>query len=249
MFNKTSIEKDFIMRFQEKHQLPGTLICVEGIDGSGKSTQLALLREWLSNTIGGVIYTEWNSSKLISQTTKKAKKKNLLSPRTFSLLHAVDFADRLEQIIVPSLKAGFIVLADRYVYTAFARDVARGVDFNWVQNMYGFAIRPDLAMYFRVPVDISLERICFNREPKYYEAGMDIGLSSDPYESYTIFQGRVISNYDTMVDKLGLVKIDATDTIHNQQLEFREIVRAKLEEKGIHIKDKKGKNNIHDIRS
>jgi dTMP kinase len=229
------------MRFQDEHQLPGTLICVEGIDGSGKSTQLALLREWLNNTLGGIIYTEWNSSKLISQTTRKAKKKNLLSPRTFSLLHAVDFADRLEQIIVPSLKAGFIVLADRYVYTAFARDVARGVDFNWVQNMYGFAIKPDLAMYFRVPVEISLERICFNRAPKYYEAGMDIGLSDDPYESYRIFQGRVIDQYDKMVDNFGLHQIDATDTIHNQQLKFREKVKEILEAKGIHIKDNKRK--------
>ncbi|MEW5820850.1 MAG: dTMP kinase [Cyanobacteriota bacterium] len=224
------------MRFQEDHQLPGTLICVEGIDGSGKSTQLALLKEWLTSTMGQVIFTEWNSSKLISRTTKKAKRKNLLSPRTFSLLHAVDFADRLEQIIVPSLKAGFIVLADRYVYTAFARDVARGVDFTWVQNMYGFAIRPDLSVYFRVPVDISLERICYNRAPKYYEAGMDLGLSHDPYESYRIFQGRVIEQYDKMVDSFGLKQIDATDTIHHQQLLFRNIVKDKLIEKGIEIK-------------
>lgn len=224
------------MRFQEEHQLPGTLICVEGIDGSGKSTQLALLKEWLTNTCGQVIFTEWNSSNLISSTTKRAKKKNLLSPRLFSILHAVDFADRLEQIIVPSLKAGFIVLADRYVYTAFARDSARGVDFNWVKNMYGFAVKPDLAVYFGVPVDISLDRICFNRAPKFYEAGMDLGLSSDPYESYKIFQGRVIDKYEDMTDSLGLQKIDATDTIHNQQLLFREIVKKKLAEKGISVK-------------
>lgn len=224
------------MRFQEEHQLPGTLICVEGIDGSGKSTQLALLKEWLTSTCGQVIFTEWNSSKLISRTTKQAKKKNLLSPRMFSILHAVDFADRLEQIIVPSLKAGFIVLADRYVYTAFARDTARGVDFNWVQNMYGFAVKPDLAVYFGVPVDISLDRICFNRAPKFYEAGMDLGLSNDPYESYKIFQGRVIDQYETMTKTLGLKKIDATDTIHNQQLLFRDIVRKKLAEKGISVK-------------
>lgn len=229
------------MRFQENHQLPGTLICVEGIDGSGKSTQLSLLREWLTSTLGQVIYTEWNSSKLISQTTKKAKKKNLLSPRTFSLLHAVDFADRLEQVIVPSLKAGFIVLADRYVYTAFARDVARGVDFNWVRNMYGFAIKPDLTVYFRVPVEVSLERICFNRVPKYYEAGMDLGLSNDPYESYKIFQTKAVEQYDKMVELLELLQIDATETIHVQQLEFREIVKNKLLEKGIHLKENRKK--------
>lgn len=153
------------MRLNTEHNLPGILIVVEGIDGSGKSTQLSILRDWLAGTGQDVIFTEWNSSELISQTTRKAKKKNLLSPRTFSILHAVDFADRLEQVIVPALKAGFIVLSDRYAYTAFARDAARGVDKNWVKNMYGFAIKPDLAVYFKVPVEVSLERICSNRQP------------------------------------------------------------------------------------
>lgn len=125
---------------------------------------------------------------MISQTTKLAKKKNMLSPRTFSLLHAVDFADRLKQIIAPALKAGFIVLADRYAYTAFARDVARGVDPNWVRGVYNFAIKPDLSVYFDIDPKTSLERICSNRRvPKFYEAGMDLKLSNDPYESYMIF--------------------------------------------------------------
>ena len=152
-------------RLNQPHNLPGVLVCVEGIDGSGKSTQLAILRDWLKSRKQDVIFTEWNSSDLISQTTKIAKKKNLLSPRTFSLLHAVDFADRLEQVIIPALKAGFIVLADRYVYTAFARDVARGVDRDWVRKVYGFAVKPDLTLYFRVSEDVSLERICSNRSP------------------------------------------------------------------------------------
>lgn len=223
------------MRLTKSHNLPGTLIVVEGVDGSGKSTQISLLKDWLVSTVHDVIFTEWNSSRLISETTRKAKKKNLLTPRTFSLLHAVDFADRLEQIIVPALKAGFTVLADRYVYTAFARDVARGVDKNWVRNMYGYAINPDLAFYFNVPVDVSLSRICTNRAPKYYEAGMDLNLSNDPYESYKIFQGRVISEYDKMVDEYGLIKIEASETIHNQQVLLREIVRNKLAEKGIRV--------------
>ncbi len=225
------------MRLNKSHDLPGTLIVVEGIDGSGKSTQLALLREWLCHTIKDVIFTEWNSSDLISQTTKKAKKKNQLSPRTFSILHAIDFADRLEQVIVPSLKAGFTVLADRYTYTAFARDVARAVDPNWVRNMYGFAIKPDLALYFKVPVDISLDRICLNRAPKFYEAGMDLNLSQDPYESYKIFQTNVINEYDKMIDEYGLIKIDAIDSIHNQQMLFRDIVTKTLNAKGIEIKE------------
>lgn len=223
------------MRLDKNHELPGTLIVVEGIDGSGKSTQLAILRDWLQNIGQDVIFTEWNSSKLISQTTKKAKKKNLLSPRTFSLLHAVDFADRLEQVIVPALKAGFIVLADRYAFTAFARDVARGVQPDWVRNTYGFAIKPDLSMYFRIPVEISLERICSNRQPKFYEAGMDLDLNSNPYESYKIFQNRVINEYDKMVKEYDLIKIDATNTVHEQQLIFRKIVIKKLQEKGLNV--------------
>jgi dTMP kinase len=223
------------MRLSQIHELPGTLIVVEGVDGSGKSTQVALLRDWLVSAVDEVIFTEWNSSRIISETTKKAKKKNLLSPRTFSLLHAVDFADRLEQIIVPALKAGFIVLADRYVYTAFARDVARGVDKNWVRNMYGFAVNPDLAFYFNVPVEVSLSRICTNRAPKFYEAGMDLNLSSDPYESYKIFQSKVIDEYEKMVDEYGLIKINASDTIHSQQVLLREMVKQKLSEKGMRL--------------
>lgn len=221
------------MRLSQPHNLKGTLICVEGIDGSGKSTQLTILRDWLKSLKQDVIFTEWNSSELISQTTKLAKKKNLLSPRTFSLLHAVDFADRLEQIIIPALKAGFIVLADRYVYTAFARDVARGVDPDWVRQMYGFAVQPDLTLYFHVPVEVSLERICSNRSPKFYEAGMDLKLSNDPYESYRIFQNRVNEEYRKMVKEYNLFEIDATETLHSKQMVFREEVKKLLAKKGI----------------
>jgi len=224
-----------LAKLTQKHNLKGTLVCVEGIDGSGKSTQLALLRDWLKSTGQDVIFTEWNSSPLISQTTKLAKKKNLLSPRTFSLLHAVDFADRLKQVIAPALKAGFIVLADRYAYTAFARDAARGVDPNWVRNVYDFAIKPDLAIYFDIDPKDAMERICFNRAPKFYEAGMDLKLSSDPYESYIIFQSRVIKEYNAMVDEFGLVKLDAMDSIHSKQVKIREMLKNVLNEKGIEV--------------
>lgn len=222
-------------KLNTKHDLKGTLVCVEGIDGSGKSTQLSLLRDWLKNRGQDVIFTEWNSSELISQTTKLAKKKNLLSPRTFSLLHAVDFADRLKQVIAPALKAGFIVLADRYAYTAFARDVARGVDPNWVRKVYDFAIKPDLAVYFDIDPKLSMERICFNRAPKFYEAGMDLKLSNDPYESYMIFQGRVIDEYKKMVDEYGLIQLDAKDSIHSKQVKIREMLCEILGSKGIKI--------------
>ena len=222
-----------MFRFQKEHDLKGTLICVEGIDGSGKTTQLTILHDWLKSIGQDVIYTEWNSSQLISKTTKVAKKKNLLSPRTFSLLHAVDFADRLEQIIIPALKAGFIVLADRYVYTAFARDVARGVDTNWVRGLYGFAIQPDLTLYFSVSAEESLKRICANREPKFYEAGMDLKLSNNPYKSYVIFQNRVNAEYQKMLDEFSIVEIDATKSIHAKQLDVRQKVKEVLARKGV----------------
>lgn len=222
-------------KLTEKHTYEGTLVCVEGIDGSGKSTQLALLRDWLKSIGKDVIYTEWNSSPLISQTTKLAKKKNMLSPRTFSLLHAVDFADRLKQVIAPALKAGFIVLADRYAYTAFARDVARGVDPKWVREVYNFAIKPDLTIYFDIDPKTSMERICFNRTPKFYEAGMDLKLSSDPFESYILFQTKVVKEYKKMLNEFDIVRLDAKDSIHKKQVEIRSMLTKILEDKGVEI--------------
>ena len=210
-----------MIRFSKNHDYKGVLICVEGIDGSGKSTQIELLHSWLNSINVDTILTQWNSSDLISNTTKKAKKKNLLSGRTFSLLHAVDFADRLERTIKPALNAGFVVLADRYVYTAFARDVARNVDPKWVRNMYSFAIKPDITFYFDVSPKDSLERICSNRQPSFYEAGMDMKLSNNPYKSYVIFQNRIVEQYKQMIDEFGLIKIDALDDIRKNRSRYR----------------------------
>jgi dTMP kinase len=161
------------------------------------------------------------------------KKKDLLTPTTFSLLHATDFADRLTFKIVPALKAGMIVLADRYAFTAFGRDVARGVSPRWVRELYSFAVRPDVAFYFRVPVEISLARLLRGRAKiKYHEAGMDMHLSEDILESFKLFQGRIIDEYDQMVDEFGLRVIDATLEIDDQQQEVREIVSDMLRETG-----------------
>src|SRR5258705_11910059 len=160
----------------QPHEYPGKLFVVEGIDGSGKTTQLGLLAKWLSAEGHPVFQTEWNSSALVKAATKAGKKKNALTPTTFSLLHATDFADRQLYNIVPPLKAGMIVLADRYAYTAFARDVARGVDRRWGRDLYSFAVRPDLALYFRVPIDRSLTRLMAGRvKLKFYPRGTDSG--------------------------------------------------------------------------
>ncbi len=207
------------------NQHPGVLIVVEGIDGSGKSTQLRLLHKWLQSEGYGVFFSEWNSSPLVKGTTKLGKKRRSLSPTTFSLIHATDFADRTEHQILPALKAGAIVLADRYIYTAFARDAARGVSRKWVRNLYSFCVKPDIALYFRVPLEVSLDRILTGRaQLKYYEAGMDIGLSNDIRESFTLFQDRIMREYDAMTDEFGLTVVDGTRTIEEQQSQVRAIV-------------------------
>jgi dTMP kinase len=216
-------------RLDGAHPYPGRLIVVEGIDGSGKSTQLLLLERWLRARGYPVHFTEWNSSRLVSRSMRRGKRKNLLTPTTFSLLHAVDFADRMTYQILPPLKAGMIVLADRYVFTAFARDVARGVHPDWVRAVYSFALRPDLTLYFRVPIDVALERLLAGRSKlKYHEAGMDLGLSTDPVESFRAFQSRVLEIYDHLAHEFGMRIVDATGEIPFQQRTCRRMVNEVL---------------------
>ena len=144
---------------------------------------------------------------------------------TFSLLHATDFADRLLYKIIPPLKAGMIVLADRYAYTAFARDATRGVDRQWVRELYGFAVRPDLSLYFKVPIDVSVDRLLARRvKLKFYEAGMDLGWSANPIESFRLFQGKVLDEYDQLVPEFGLEVIDAKSSITEQQRLVRGVI-------------------------
>ena len=208
-----------------RNESRGKLIIVEGIDGSGKSTQIHLLEKWLAYKGVSVFRSEWNSSEMVKEITSKGKKKGLLTPTTFSLLHATDFADRYERNISPLLRAGHFVLADRYVYTAFARDIVRGCNPEWVKKVYDFAIKPDVAFYFKVPVDIAVDRILIGRPKlKYYEAGMDMNLSNDQYESYRIFQGRIIEQYDSLAQSEGFTVIDGTLNIEEQQ----NIVRKKI---------------------
>jgi len=208
---------------------PGRLFIVEGTDGSGKSTQIYLLKRWLEDSGYPVFFTEWNSSKLIKSATRRAKKKNTLTPTTFSLIHACDFADRYEQMMLPHLRAGYIVLADRYVYTAYARDMARGCDPEWVRNVYRFAVRPTISFYFQTPLEVSLERILGSRPAlKYHEAGMDLGLSSDPVESFKLFQGMIKRHYDEMATREHFRIVDATQTVEEQQAYVRQAVSERL---------------------
>src|SRR4051812_26778902 len=214
----------------KSHEYPGKLLVVEGIDGSGKTTQLGLLAKWLAAEGHKVFVTEWNSSALVKAATKTGKKKNALTPMTFSLLHATDFADRLLYNIIPPLKAGMIVLADRYAYTAFARDATRGVDRQWVRELYSFAVRPDVTLYFRVPIDVSLDRLMARRvKLKFYEAGMDMGWSANPIESFRLFQGKVLDEYDRLVEEFGLNVVSAVGSITEQQRVVRSLVSQHLE--------------------
>src|ERR1700733_6917695 len=212
-----------------KRPYPGALVVVEGIDGSGKSTQLYLLKRWLE--LGGyrTHFTEWNSSPLVKSATRRGKQRRLLTPTTFSLLHAADFADRCERQILPLLNGGYLVLADRYIYTAFARDAARACSPHWLRNLYSFAPIPDITFYFRAPLEVAVNRIIAGRPKlKYYEAGMDLGISLDRTESFRIFQERILNNYDQMVKTDDFVLMDGTIRVNKLQKLMRQLLKEKI---------------------
>lgn len=217
------------MEMKTKHGYPGLLIIIEGTDGSGRSTQVNKLREWLALECYGVMVSEWKSSRLMANVIDKAKERDLLSATTFSLMYAADFADRLENSIIPALKAGLIVIADRYSYTAYARDVVRGVNPDWVQKMYDFAPEPDLVFYLKMPVDALLKRIIATGGFDYYESGRDIGLSTDFYESFKIYQERVLAEYSKMTDKYNFIELDGTGEITAIQGKIRQSMKRLLD--------------------
>jgi dTMP kinase len=209
---------------------PGRLIAVEGLDGSGKSTQIYLLKRWLEAEGIKVYFSEWNSSELVKAATSKGKKRELLTPTTFSLIHATDFADRYERHLLPLLRAGYVVLCDRYIFTAFARDVVRGCPPEWVRGLYNFAAQPDLTIFFKADLEVSLNRILEGRPKlKFFEAGMDLGLSSDPYESFRIFQGRILEQYMAMSDEFNFVVMDANLHVEKQQVLVRKLVGERID--------------------
>jgi dTMP kinase len=212
------------------NNLPGKLIAVEGLDGSGKSTQVYLMKRWLELEGYKVFFTEWNSSSLVKEATRKGKKRQLLTSTTFSLIHCTDFADRYERQVLPLLHAGYIVLADRYIYTAFARDAVRGCDREWIRKLYSYARHPDITFFFNVPLTIALERILDGRpQLKYHEAGMDLGFSTDPYESFKIFQGKIHEEYLRMAEEFEFVTVDGSQPPDLQQQSVRALLQDRID--------------------
>ena len=205
-------------QFKTKNGYEGLLIVIEGTDGSGKSTQLELLKKYIQAQSYGVMVSEWKTSRLIANVIDDAKDRNLLNATTYSLLYAADFADRLENQIIPALKSGFIVLLDRYYYTALARDVVRGQDIEWVKNLYDYAPEPDLVFYLDMPVDVLLKRIIGTTGLDFYESGRDVGFSTDFYKSFEIYQKKCLEQYNNMKSEYNFKSIDGTlpiKTIHN----------------------------------
>jgi dTMP kinase len=208
----------------------GSLIVVEGVDGSGKSTQLNLIARWLESNGFAVVQTEWTSSENVRPLIKQIKRKPILiDPRVFSLLYVADVAERVRNIINGALKAGMIVLCDRYVYTALSRDMARGLEEKWVKQIYDFVPRPDIAFYFQVPAEVALSRK--TSMPKFYEAGMDIGLSKNPKIAFEIFQRRVIKTYDDIAKGMNFHVIDGSDRIYRTFPKVKNIVATFIKNK------------------
>jgi len=180
-------------------QLSGKLVAIEGADGSGRSTQIALLRDWLEGRGHAVVDVGLRRSTLVSKQLDQAKQGNILGPTTLSLFYATDFADQLENIIVPALRSGFIVLADRYIYTLMARDLVRGADRPWLESLYGIALIPDAVFYLRVSPKQLVERN-FQKHVTldYWESGMDIGLSRDMFDSFMTYQKLIQREFTRM---------------------------------------------------
>ena len=210
------------------HGLPGTLIVVEGVDRSGRSTQIARLVEWLDLRGVDVVRTDWSTSPHISKAIHKAKAEGALRPITFSLFYAADFADRVANVIVPALERGEVVVADRYVYTAFARDVARGADRRWLTTLYRYAPQPDIVIYLRVLPDVTQQRVpsvpvkAIDR----YEAGLDLGLSDDPARSFQIYQQRVFEEFERLAVEYQFKVVEGDGIVDAISRSIRDIVCA-----------------------
>ena len=199
------------------------LVAFEGPDGSGKTTQRKLFKTWLKAEGYQVVTTKWNSSKLVRPLIKTRKAIRALSPEEFSLLHAADFRHRIEHVVMPALWAGKLVIADRFLFTGLARDVARGLDLDWVLKLYQPLLWPDMVFYFSISPGTSSQRVSAKRTPNFYEAGQDVTRMDDPAASYERFITRVIREYESLALIFNFVTVDAERSIAEQHWEIRRI--------------------------
>lgn len=214
------------------HQMPylprdgrtGKLIVIEGTDGVGRSTQAFMLKEWLEVQGYAVMDTGWTRSKLVGQAITDAKMGHSLHRMTYCLMYATDLADRLEYQIIPALRSGFVVLADRYIYTALARGIARGADKQWLGDLYGFAVAPDLVFYLQLPVGDLVQRVLAAGKMNYWESGMDMNYGDDIYESFIAYQGELIRQFDAMAEEYGFTTLDARQDPQTIQKQLRRAV-------------------------
>lgn len=210
-------------------EVKGKLITIEGTDGTGRSTQVALLKNWLEVQGYAVVETGWARSGLMHKSIELAKSGNIMDRMTFTLLYATDFADRFEKQIIPALKSGHIVLADRYVFTAFARDVVREADTKWIRNVFSFALIPDIVLYLKIDIESLIPRVIESGGINYWEAGMDLHMGQDLFDSFVNYQSRLITEYDKLAKEFSFEVIDAGKTVDAIQEDIREKVKAVLD--------------------
>ena len=207
---------------------PGHLIVIEGTDGVGRSTQIELLRTWLEVEGYAVSNTGWTRSPLLADTINEAKAGHELTVTTFSLLYAADFADRIEHQIIPALKAGFIVIADRYMYTAFARNAVMGADPEWTRQVFGMALVPDLVLYLSIDLEHLVPRVLEGKGMDYWESGMHLALGTDIFDSFEHYQRRLLAEYDRLAEEFGFIGVDARRPVEEIQRDLREHIAAYL---------------------
>ncbi len=195
--------------YRKLDKLQGKLIVLEGTDGVGRSTQIKILRRWLEDEGYAVSDTGLARSVLTQAGLDEAKEGHTLGPLTMGLFYAADFADRIENLIIPALQAGFVVLSDRYFYSIIARDCVRGVDMEWERKLYGFALKPDLVLYLKASVPTLVTRLIHGRGLNYWEAGMDINLADNLYDSFVNYQNLLTEKFDDLAEEYNFVTVDA----------------------------------------
>lgn len=206
-------------------ELKGTLIVLEGTDGVGRSTHIGLLKQWLENHGHAVLDTGMTRSALAGKRLKQAKEGHTLGGITMSLFYATDFADRLESEIIPALRAGFVVLTDRYIYSLMARAIVRGADPDWLREVYGFALKPDAIFYLRLNIDDLVTRVLQSTGFDYWESGMDLHMGEDMYDSFVRYQKWLLAEFDKMVETYGFGVVDASGSVED----VFENLRARVE--------------------